>query len=195
MSSKELFIQFILSHHQMPSDKAAAIVEKFTEKHFTRNELLLQEGHRCNEYHFLCDGFVRSWTTDLEGREVTTAFHPAGTVVCELFSFFKHIPAEENIQALADCKTLTISFTELQQAFHSLPEFREFGRSILVNAYASLKQRMLSGLHETAELRYKNLMLQSPLVFQFASLKQIASYLGITDTSLSRIRASFAKEH
>ncbi len=194
MNGKDSFIQFILSHHPMPLEKAAAIAEKFAEKYFNKNQLLLQEGQRCNEYHFLCEGFVRSWTTDLEGRDVTTAFHPAGTVVCELFSFFKHIPAQENIQALADCQTLTITFSELQQAFHGLPEFREFGRSILVNAYAALKQRMLSGLHETAEQRYKNLIQHSPLVFQFASLKQIASYLGITDTSLSRIRASFAKE-
>lgn len=194
MSARELLTSFILSHHQMPTEKAAAIADRFTERSFTRNELILKEGQRCTEYHFLAKGFMRTWSIDLEGREVTTGFHPAGTVVCELFSFFKHVPARENIQAAANCSTLTISFNELQDAFHTLPEFREFGRSILINAYASLKQRMLSGLHDTAEQRYKTLMQASPQVFQFASLKQIASYLGVIDTSLSRIRAAFAKE-
>jgi CRP-like cAMP-binding protein len=54
---------------------------------------------------------------------------------------------------------------------------------------------MLSNLHETAEQRYKKLITSSPEIFQHASLKHIASYLGVTDTSLSRIRKEFAKEH
>ncbi len=191
---KQQLLQFILANQSMPIEKAILIVERFTERTFYKNDLLLKEGTRCFEYHFLCDGFMRAWTIDLEGREVTTAFYRTGTVVCELFSFFKHVPARENIQATVNCNTLFITFDKLQEVFHSMPEFREFGRGILVNAYATLKQRMLSTLHETAEQRYKNLLSAAPDVFQFASLKQIASFLGVTDSSLSRIRKEFAKE-
>jgi CRP-like cAMP-binding protein len=194
-SNETQLVNFIRKVYPMPLDKAEAIVDYFHERTFEKNDLMLKEGRHCAEYHFLCTGFMRSWTIDLEGKEVTTAFYPAGNVVCELFSFFKHVPSKENIQALADCTTLYISFEELQHAFHSMTEFREFGRSILVNAYAGLKQRMLSTLHETAEQRYKNLLAAAPEIFQYASLKHIASYLGITDTSLSRIRKEFAKEH
>lgn len=76
-----------------------------------------------------------------------------------------------------------------------MPEFREFGRSILINAYVALKQRMLSSLHETGEQRYKNLITAAPEIFQNVSLKHVASFLGITDTSLSRIRKDFSKEN
>jgi CRP-like cAMP-binding protein len=192
---KDQLVQFIRTIYQMPVDKAASIVDRFHEKDIPKNELLLKEGRRCTEYHFLCSGFMRAWTIDLEGKEVTTAFYPAGNVVCELFSFFKHIPSRENIQALTTCSSLYITFDELQEIFHSMPEFREFGRSILVNAYAILKQRMLSTLHQTAEQRYKDLITAAPEIFQYASLKHIASYLGITDTSLSRVRTAFAKDH
>jgi hypothetical protein len=78
--------------------------------------------------------------------------------------------------------------------FHSVPEFRDFGRSILVKGFASLKTRMLSMITETAEERYASLLQNNPDVFQYAPLKQIASYLGITDTSLSRIRKDMMKK-
>lgn len=192
---RNMLIHFIRTVFPLPSDKATAIAAYFHEKSYERNDLLLKEGRVCNEYHFLCKGFMRAWTTDIAGRNVTTAFYPSGNVVCELFSFFKRTSSLENIQALSDCSSLYLTFAELQEVFHSMPEFREFGRTILVNSYVGLKQRMLSGLHETAEQRYKNLITAAPEIFQYASLKHIASYLGVTDTSLSRIRKEFAKEH
>lgn len=194
-ANKNKLVNFIRSIYPMPMDKAVEIIEFFNEKIVRQDEFILQERRHCNEYYFLCEGFMRAWTIDLQGKDVTTAFYPAGNVVCELFSFFKRIPSQENIQAITECQTLFITYADLQSAFHSMPEFREFGRSILVNAYATLKQRMLSGLHETAEQRYKNLMKAAPEILQYASLKHIASFLGVTDTSLSRIRKEFAKEH
>lgn len=193
--NKNKLMDFIRGIYAMPADKAANIVEYFNEKSFKRNDLLLKEGRVCNQYYFLCEGFMRAWTTDLSGRDVTTAFYPAVNVVCELFSFFKRVPSRENIEALTACSCLYITYEGLQDAFHTMPEFREFGRAILVNSYVSLKQRMLSGLHETGEQRYKNLISSAPEVFQYASLKNIASYLGVTDTSLSRIRKEFARDH
>jgi len=75
-----------------------------------------------------------------------------------------------------------------------MPEFREFGRSMLVTAYAELKHRMLSMVRDTAEERYSLLIASSPDIFQNAPLKYIASYLGVTSTSLSRIRKEITKK-
>jgi len=73
-------------------------------------------------------------------------------------------------------------------------DFRDFGRSILVKGFSSLKIRMLSMITETAEQRYDTLLKTNPEIFQQAALKYIASFLGITDTSLSRIRKEYAKK-
>lgn len=187
--------RFIRSIFPMPLPQAEAIAAGFTEKKVRRNDLLLKAGKPCDEYGFLEDGFMRSFTHDLDGNDVTTAFYVPNQVVCELDSFFKRTPAREAIQALTDCTVWFLSFEGLQEVFHARPEFREFGRLVLVNAYAQLRERMLSTLHETAEQRYANLMNANPALFQHAPLKMIASYLGVTDTSLSRIRKSFAKHH
>ncbi len=92
-----------------------------------------------------------------------------------------------------NCKGWVISFEKLNMIFHSIPEFREFGRAILVKGFASLKLRMLSLITETAEEPYASLLQFNPEIFQNAPLKYIASYLGITDTSLSRIRKEMMK--
>jgi CRP-like cAMP-binding protein len=177
----------------MPQQQAETIAGHFQEKEFSKNDLLLKEGKVCNDYYFFEEGFARAYTFNLQGDEVTTAFYSPRGVVCELFSFFKRIPSGESIQALTDCKTWHLNFEQLQEVFHNMLLFREFGRTILVTAYADLKRRMLSSLHQTAEERYAYLIQTNPDIFQHVPLKQIASYLGITDTSLSRIRKEFSK--
>jgi len=82
----------------------------------------------------------------------------------------------------------------LQTLFHNIPEFREFGRMILVKGFIAFKQRALSLINETAEQRLENLVKVRPEIFQKAPLKNIASFLGVTDTSLSRIRREIAKK-
>ena len=81
-----------------------------------------------------------------------------------------------------------MTYENVQNCFHSYPEFREFGRMMLVTNYSNLHERMLGMIKDTAEVRYLNLITKHPNLFQYIPLKIIASYLGITDTSLSRIR-------
>jgi CRP-like cAMP-binding protein len=188
MDPKHKLSQFIQNVFPMQENQVATITDLFSERKFNKHDMLLQEKTVCNEYYFLNEGLIRAYTYDLDGNDITTGFYSSGQVACELFSFFKRIPTRENFVALSDCRVLYISYSDLQNAFHSMPHFREFGRSILINAYAGLKQRMLSTLHETAEERYLRMLNSNPDIFQHAPLKTVASYLGITDSSLSRIR-------
>ena len=110
------------------------------------------------------------------------------------YPHFNRTRSKENIQALTDCEGWYITYKELNNLFHSLPEFRKFARSVLVKGFADLKNSMLSLITETAEERYTQLLLSNPEIFQQAPLKNSASYLGITDTSLSRIRKEMAKK-
>jgi CRP-like cAMP-binding protein len=112
----------------------------------------------------------------------------------DLLSFFKRTPSKEYIQAITDCETWYTTYEDMQANFHSIPEYREFGRLNIMDHYSTLKQRMLSMLQETAEQRYSDLINSNPEILQNVPLKHIASYLGITDTSLSRIRKEFIKK-
>lgn len=178
----------------MSTGKAEQIVEKFKERKIGKNEYLLKEGAVCQESHFIEEGIMRSYIYDLEGNDVTTGFYSKKMHTSDLLSFFKRIPSKENIQALTDCETWYITYDDMQESFHSIPEFREFGRLNIINQYGLLKQRMLSMLQQTAEQRYSDLIYSNPEILQNAPLKQIATFLGITDTSLSRIRKEFIKK-
>jgi CRP-like cAMP-binding protein len=169
------------------------IAQQFDEINLFKNEYLLKQG-KISDYYYLAEGFVRAFTFDTNGNEITTYFYPQGRVAFEAASFFLHQPSTENLQAITTCKVYTTSFEKLNLLFHSVPEFREFARAMLVKEFVAYKQRTLSMINKSAEDRYSDLISNNREVFQYAQLKHIASYLGITDTSLSRIRKEFAKK-
>lgn len=170
------------------------IVSHFHSLDFRKKEYLLKENQVSNYYFYLLEGCIRSYVHDIDGNEITTNLYTNNSFVFEVSSFFKRIPSIENIQTLCNCKTLAISFEDLNKLFHSIPEFRELGRAILVNAFISHKERSMSLICQTAEMRYENLIKNRPDIFLHTPLKYIASYLAITDTSLSRIRKEFIKK-
>jgi CRP-like cAMP-binding protein len=192
--NKESFIQFIRQLLPMSPERAAQLVEKFNPKQIARNAFLLKAGAVCNESYFIESGILRSYTFDLKGNEVTTAFYSKNMLTSELLSFFKRTPSKEYIQAITDCETWSTTYEDMQTSFHAFPEYREFGRLNIINQYGTLKQRMLSALQETAEQRYHELIHSQPEIIQHVPLKYIASYLGVADSSLSRIRKDFIKK-
>ena len=190
----EEFIGFLKHENLMPHDIRAQIADNFSGKVILKNQFLLTAGKIADEYLYLEKGFMRAFAYDTQGNEITTNFYGPGQMVFEVSSFFNRTRSKENIQALTDCEGRYITYKQLNELFHALPEFREFGRSILVKGFSDLKSRMLSTITETAEERYAQLLKANPEIFQHAPLKHIASYLGITDTSLSRIRKEVSKK-
>jgi CRP-like cAMP-binding protein len=169
------------------------IAAHFEEINFDKNEYLLKPG-KISGYYYLAEGFVRAFTHDTNGNEITTFFYPHDRVAFEASSFFLRQPSTEYLQAITDCKVYATNFEKLNMLFHSVPEFREFARAMLVKEFVAYKQRTLAMINKSAEERYASLVADNNEVFKYAQLKQIASYLGITDTSLSRIRKEFAKK-
>ncbi len=192
--NREILHQYIQALVPMTMDKLQRVVEDFEYIEFSKNDFILKENKISKESFFLESGTVRSYTFDNSGEEVTTNFFFAPCFVNDFLSFFKQQPTNENFQTLTTCKIWKIDFEKVQMNFHAYPEFREFGRMMLVTNYAMLHARMLGMIKDTAEIRYLKLMKQHPLVFQDVPLKIIASYLGITDTSLSRIRKEITQK-
>jgi CRP-like cAMP-binding protein len=192
--NKEKLTGLLKSTNHISYTAALQIAEHFNHKVIAKNQFKLTAGKISDEYLFLEKGYMRAFAHDTEGNEVTTNFYTPGQVVFEVSSFFNRTRSRENIQALTDCEGWYITYIQLNDLFHALPEFREFGRAMLVKGFAELKTRTLSMITDTAEERYAHLLKANPEIFQHAPLKNIASYLGITDTSLSRIRKELSKK-
>ena len=184
-TDRKFLTDFLKRTIPIANNIANAIATNFEPVTYKKNDFLLKQEQVSNDF------LIRAFTFDTEGNEVTTNFYRPDSIVFEVASYFKRTPTEENIQALSYCTGWVGNYDSLQILFHSIPEFREFGRTNLVNGFIALKERTLSIINLTAEQRYEDLMRTRPEIFQNAPLKQIASFLGITDTSLSRIRKEF----
>ncbi len=187
-------VTFIKNAAALTSESASFLAEQFEYRELQKGKLLIRIGKVADEYMFLENGFIRSYLFDTEGNEITLDFYSDHQLVFEVASFFQRIPSQENFEAMSDCTGRVLSYEKLNKLFHALPEFREFGRAILVKGFIAFKLRTLSLINKTAEERYRLLMESKPEIFHHAQLKHIASYLGITDTSLSRIRKSFTQK-
>jgi CRP-like cAMP-binding protein len=169
------------------------IVCHFEPRSFVRHDYFLSVGKVNTHHFFMAEGFMRAFTNNPEGEEVTTDFFNCNRPVFEANSFITQSKSLENIQAITDCRGFLVSFQKSNELFHTIPEFREFGRRMLLNELAAHKKRTLSLITQTAEERYAELINTNKEIFQYAQLKHIASYLGITDSSLSRIRKEFSR--
>lgn len=186
--NKEKLRKYIQTVYPMTEEKVLLITADYDYFSFPKNEFLLKENKINRQSYFIESGYVRSFVFDTDGQEVTTNIYSAPCIVNDFISFFKQEPVKENFQTLTNCTGWTLSFENVEKKFHNLIEFREFGRLLVLHQYELLKDRMLEMIKDTAENRYLRLLSKDPDIFQNVSLKIIASYLGITDTSLSRIR-------
>ncbi|QQS96546.1 Crp/Fnr family transcriptional regulator [Sphingobacterium spiritivorum] len=156
--------------------------------HFSKGDMILKEGKLTHEYYLLESGLVRSYVHDYEGNEITTDFFGDNEIVIDVTSLFLKIPSQENIQCLTDCKAWKLDYDTFQMLYHTIPAFNEWGRAWMTYALHIMKKRSIDMVSLSALQRYNQLIVSKPQIFQFAPLKHIASYLGVTDTSLSRIR-------
>ncbi|NMH88730.1 Crp/Fnr family transcriptional regulator [Flavivirga algicola] len=181
-------IDFILSIVPISQEESQYIAYSFHPIKIKKGDFLLREGAISNDYFYLEKGLMRTFLFDLEGNEITTDFFLENNIVLEVTSFFNSVRSEANIQAITDCIGYRISYEQLNTLFHQKPAFRDFGRAILVKEFIASQKRNYSMINRTAEQRYQELLKTKPQILKHAHLKYIASYLGITDSTLSRLR-------
>ncbi len=179
---------YIYQHPLFTEEDLKKLSESHIRVEFKKGDFLLKEGETSDEYYLLEEGLVRAFVHDYDNNEITTEFFTSNEIVIIPSSLFQKIPSKEYLQAVTDCVLWKIKYDVFQELFSSIEALREWGRVWFSFQVFSMKQRSLEMITESATNRYLNLMKEKPDIIKSAPLKQIASYLGITDTSLSRIR-------
>lgn len=185
---REALIKFIKQTIPISQKEATTISTTFEPVTYSKGDYLLHQNEISDTYLYLEKGLMRTFLFDTDGNEITTDFHKENNVVFEVTSFFNRVASQANIQAVTNCRGYRLSYSELNTLFHNKPEFRDFGRAILVKEFIKSKERNYGMINKTAEERYKTLITHNAQILQYAPLKHIASYLGITDSTLSRLR-------
>lgn len=177
----------------LPADEFHLILSGYKKVSFKKGDFIIKKGNVVNHYYLVEEGFLRSFVIDVDGNEVTTNFYLKGSMILEETSFFLRTQTKEYLQVVEDCELWMKDFHTFQNHFNQSEKYREWGRAHLARNFFEYKNHSLSIITESATNRYKNLLENHPEIIKKASLKHIASFLGITDTSLSRIRKEIVK--
>jgi CRP-like cAMP-binding protein len=170
-------------------------IEAYLKEHVTtcstrKRKLILKEGAVCNYIYFLVKGAVRGFIREGQ-KDITTWIVIENDLVTSIFSLDNPAPSTENIQALENCELLALSFDSLNELYDRFPEFNLIARKLLQRYYADAERRAFIARLTKAENKYRHfLLLHQPLANRIP-LKYIASYLGMTLETLSRVRKKF----
>ena len=162
-------------------------------KKLRKKQYLLQEGEICRNEYFVIKGCLRTYTIDEKGLEHVIQFSIEDWWTGDKYSFLTQNPSSYTIDAIEDSELLYLDKVSHDELYLKVPKFERFFRHLLQYAFISMQERINATLSQTADQRYCSFIEKYPLMEQRLPLKQIASYLGITPESLSRIRRSYNK--
>lgn len=181
-------IAYLQLFRHLNENEQQLIGAAFVQKEFKEGESLFESGRVCREMFFICKGILRIMGRNEKGNEVTHFFLKENQFCTILNSFNNLIPADESIQAACDAEVLVISKNKLECLYVELPFLKELITQITQQALLDKIQIRNSYLGQDSATRYQLFMMRQPEIALRVSLSEIASYLGITPQSLSRIR-------
>lgn len=159
-----------------------------SQKAFRKDAILIREGQEVKTVFFVQKGCLRSYCTDQLGKEHTLQFAISGWWISDYLAIHTQEQANLNVECLQDSIVIQFQAADLDAMLHAFPEFEPFQRRLLERHLVSLQKRILNQLQLTAAERYELFLSQYGDIEQYTRNYHIASYLGITQQSLSRIR-------
>lgn len=178
----------ILNHFHPLSE---GVTEFFKERayavSFVKGDLLLEEGQVCEHIYFIKRGVVRGFIREGK-KDITTWITAEGEMVSSILTFEAKGSSIENMQAIEDCEMLALTLADLQNVYEQFPEFNIVSRKLLQKYYCDAERRAFIARLTNAETKYKQFLTRYSHFANRIPLTYIASFLGITLETLSRVR-------
>ena len=184
----ELFFKKLSEKIAFTQDEQAIIKTYLTPKKLRKKQYLLQEGDVCKVIAFVEKGTLREYSISENGAEHIIQFALEGWTISDLYSFLTGEPATYNIDALEDSELVLISKAAQEELLKKVPKYETYTRLQLTGAYLAMQKRVTSIISLSLEQRYANLTSVYPNIIQRVPQHMIASYMGLTPETLSRVR-------
>lgn len=183
---------YLTSNLNIDETEISLIVENCTVRNVKKDQFLLREKEICKHAFFVEKGLLRQFSIDKKGKEHIISFAPESWFVTDRESVFFNLPSAYFIQALEDSQVAVIDESFVRLLSSKFPEFTDFNNRLLNNHIRHLQNRINLLLGASAEDRYLHFVAMYPDILLRVSQTMIASYLGITPESLSRVRKELA---
>jgi CRP-like cAMP-binding protein len=180
---------FFAQFQPLSTEAQSAVREICSVVTLKKSEELQPIGHTCRTIYFVTKGIARIYYYK-DGTDITESFSFENSIIARVESLFTEKPSRKAIQIVEDAEIIAINVPKLFKLYDIHPQIERLFRKIFEKGYVETVNRIESLQFHTAEERYLTLLQESPDVLRRIPLKYIASYLGITQVSLSRIRAT-----
>lgn len=186
---------FLTSHIGIDKDLIGELTEKCKSLRFAKGDFLLRQGEVCKHSFFVEKGLLRYYSIDNKGKEHILQFAPENWFITDRESVYFHQPSHYFIQALEDSMVVLLDEIFLLQLSKQDASFLAFNNTLLHNHIRHLQNRINLLLSATAEERYLDFVKTYPDLLLRVPQSMVASYLGITPESLSRVRKELATKN
>lgn len=190
----DLLRKHILKRIELTDEEFNRCTTFFIPKKMRKHQFLLQEGEVCKFYAFVVNGCLRCYSVDDKGEEHIVQFAIEDWWISEPYSVLTGEPSEYNIDALEDSELLLLERGTEEKLLREIPKFERLFRLLLENRFVANQRRITAALSTSAEERYLSFLKTYPAIAQRVPQSHIASYLGITPQSLSRIRKELSEK-
>ena len=190
MDKIEDFLKYLSKGVDFSDEARDLILSVVKIKRFQKGDLLIeQEQEKVLHTYFVLNGVLRSFIIDKNGKEHTVQFAIKNWWISDYIGYYGNSEAMLNVDCITDCTVIKLNRASIQEVFARFPEFETFHRKNLERTFVRLNKRIVNHLQLSARDRYLNFITEYPEMESVAMNYHIASYLGITQQSLSRIRA------
>jgi CRP-like cAMP-binding protein len=155
---------------------------------FSKKDFLLKAGEISHRVYFIKKGLLRAYYLE-NGQEICSKFMKEGDLIVSVISFFKQKPGYEYIQAIEDCEVYSLRYDELQYMYKNFRELNIIARVLISKYYVLSEQRLYFLRKKKAAERYYMMVRYFPRIMLRVPDKYIASFLGISKETISRIRS------
>ena len=184
----EILEQYISSKANISKADFETIQSVFVPKKLRKKQYFLQEGDVCNRIAFICNGCMRLYRVDAKGTEHIVQFAFENWWITDRESALTKLPSMYNIDAIEDTDMLMTTPEQLDSLSLTIPAFGDMMRQLQAKNFIAIQKRINATLSYSAEEKYRELLHLQPEILLRAPLSMVASYLGITRETLSRIR-------
>lgn len=184
----KILFKEIESKISLTSEEEEVCRSLFIPKRVRKRQYILQQGDLCKNLAFVEKGALRSYTFDEKGNEHILQFALEGWWISDIYSFLTQEPSDYNIDAIEDSELLLITNPGLEELYERVPKFERYFRLLTQSNMVAMQKRLTGSLSKTAEEKYLNMLAAYPNIVSRVPQHMIASYLGITPETLSRIR-------
>ncbi|HMG07916.1 MAG TPA: Crp/Fnr family transcriptional regulator [Mucilaginibacter sp.] len=183
----KLFLNYLNNITPLSDSAQVAITQKLKKAQYNKHHILIAELSKCESLFFIEKGLARAYYFKV-GKEITDWFALENSIIGPVIRHFPTKTGMHSVELLEDTTVISINFYDLQELYNEYHEIERLGRLIAIQTILSLQQKIDSMQFLTARQRYRDFVKTYSTLLQRASLGHIASYLGMNQVTLSRVR-------